>query len=496
MKKIIHKQRTEKSTINEVIQFDYFVIGIVLTIAYILEVIKRNRTIPYIVISMSLLWIPFIIHLIANIKNKENKASKFIMCIGYLLFYTFTLFTNNTPINFVYIYPFIAILPLLHFFKFSLLYSIGVCIINAGQIIYTLFILGNIKDKTAVTTAEIQFMATLITCAITLIISYIDERMNNAKMRNMAYEKERTEYILSNIRQVSENVEEKSYAVKEKAGILKENSMQSADAMKQICEGTNATAESVQEQLLMIDAMSRELDGIKELIDGFNIHLDDNLNDITDGVQNMAHINASSQNTMEISDRTVSSMNELADRIQNINNVVEIIGGISKRTNLLSLNASIEAARAGEAGRGFAVVADEIQKLSFQTNDSLNTIRKEIEEIVVQAQLANNNINNLKDAFEKQEKLISDTTQFFEKIQESSLDIRGKCGDIVSSMDSINISKNNIVETISNISAISEETTANASNTLSMNEENMKDLDVLWQEIDELKTSVEMLNQS
>jgi hypothetical protein len=54
---------------------------------------------------------------------------------------------------------------------------------------------------------------------------------------------------------------------------------------------------------------------------------------------------------------TNSGIAGLAELVQKIGDVIELIRSIAGQTNLLALNATIEAARAGESGRGFAVVA-------------------------------------------------------------------------------------------------------------------------------------------
>ena len=68
----------------------------------------------------------------------------------------------------------------------------------------------------------------------------------------------------------------------------------------------------------------------------------------------------------------------LAQAVDKIGHVVDLINSIAAQTNLLALNATIEAARAGEAGKGFAVVASEVKALAAQTARATADISSQI----------------------------------------------------------------------------------------------------------------------
>lgn len=101
-------------------------------------------------------------------------------------------------------------------------------------------------------------------------------------------------------------------------------------------------------------------------------------------------LNDSIEKILFVSKRAISmvyALDEAMKSISTIANFITDIQNITKKANLLALNASIEAARAGEAGRGFSVVANEVKEVS-------NTIREIAESINVRINTVSDGVND------------------------------------------------------------------------------------------------------
>jgi twitching motility protein PilJ len=146
----------------------------------------------------------------------------------------------------------------------------------------------------------------------------------------------------------------------------------------------------------------------------------------------------STESAMQTVQATVSGMNtiretisemekrikRLGERSQEISQIVNLINTISERTHVLSLNAAMQAAMAGEAGRGFAVVAEEVQRLAensrqatgqianlvqniqVETNDTIATVNKTIDQVVKESELAHNAGERMRETHEATARLV------------------------------------------------------------------------------------------
>lgn len=162
-----------------------------------------------------------------------------------------------------------------------------------------------------------------------------------------------------------------------------------------VMEELSATMEEVTSN---VGAMSEATGNIQEDVTNMT-QTTQHLNQYSDEMKERA--NTLGEKTEKNKQDTDSMIKDITDKLKEaienskevsqVNALTDQIFKISKKTNLLALNASIEAARAGEAGRGFSVVADEIRQLAESTQETVAQI-KDINEMVINAvnQLAKN----------------------------------------------------------------------------------------------------------
>ena len=80
---------------NAACKFCFTLLNVVLVLCYIVEVVKGSRTILYFAVFATLGIVPVIIANLVYRKDKESKSLRYVVAIGFGIFYLFTIFFIN-----------------------------------------------------------------------------------------------------------------------------------------------------------------------------------------------------------------------------------------------------------------------------------------------------------------------------------------------------------------------------------------------------------------
>lgn len=139
---------------------------------------------------------------------------------------------------------------------------------------------------------------------------------------------------------------------------------ESADAVQSMAEESAAAMVQMDRAIQEVSQHVSEASGLTE--------------EVSQGAQAGSQaVGATIDGIAEIREQTLQAkevLERLAERIGEIGEIVDVIGGINDEANLLSLNAAIIAAQAGEQGKAFAVVANHVKTLAQRTTSSTREI--------------------------------------------------------------------------------------------------------------------------
>ena len=241
-------------------------------------------------------------------------------------------------------------------------------------------------------------------------------------------------------------------------------------AMQNIADSTMSTAESIQKEAEMCieirEASGKTAEEIAKMLEASQRTgktIDEGRNEVKELEEKSQGVGEASRTTVDVIARLVAQVNE-------VQNIVGSILQISGQTNLLALNASIEAARAGEAGKGFAVVAEEIRLLSEQTKNASNSITEIINKLFEDTQLAHECIEEAAASVLSQNEMIHNTEKRFDEIYSEMQELAVSVNNTEQGMKAILSATDTIADSISQLSASSEEVSASSTEGVTISE--------------------------
>lgn len=295
-------------------------------------------------------------------------------------------------------------------------------------------------------------------------------------------------HTTDSLKAASDHLSESAHESSKNAKLLSSTIIQLAEGANEQAENATKGAELAKTAMDKLGSISAN---IEKTVDSTN----QTKQSVQDGIKVIQEQGEKMEHNVVISRTVNEAVNLLANKTNEIDEIVTVITDIATQTNLLALNAAIEAARAGDVGRGFAVVADEVRKLAENSTVSaqkiatiLSEVRMDIKSVQEQSQISINVV-------EEQQKSTQHAKAAFDRIQ-SNTDIAAlQVNSIFKATSEIIRDIGHIVEEVESSAAISEETAASTTEMTHFTEDQVASMQDLAKLSESLNGLVQDLSQ-
>lgn len=396
---------------------------------------------------------------------------------------------SNTP--FTYILPIMFILVLSFDVLIVRIATAGFFVANILRIMLTAS--SNEMTGLVIESIMIEAIITILIVIASNVGVVMMKRFFDESMDALQQASKTNENVASEVLGVAQNVEKEVQGMLQNLAEIADSAKTVNQSMDYVSQGINDTSELIYQQ----NVKTQEITGII-----------DNTHDTTNAIVEVArdtekaldigkeamdklfhHVTAS----IDANSKMKQSASELQTKSEEVKGITDIILGISNKTNLLALNASIEAARAGEFGKGFAVVADEIRNLAEQTRQETENITSIIDALSNEAQTMSEQVDETVQMSNEESVYAKEADAQFEQITNKVDDLLKHVNDVETLMNSLVSSNMVIADSISSLSATSEEITASTHDVYEASSKNVELVDGFASSMEQIVKGFERL---
>lgn len=484
------KNLSEFAVNNKFVKNAHLVVALVMILFCVLQAAGGMKSWGYAILALILGLAPVVLEFIFYAKEKETKLIKHFAGIGFMIFYTFAIFTSSTYIVFLFVMPILLVMMVYNDVRYSIFLNITVIIESI-----VLVVIDSMTSQFNYGSSDamvVQIISVILISVYCILTANTLDKNNKKKLQTLTNEQKKSETALEHLSKVSENTEARITAVYEDLEKLNAVSKETMQAMETLSIGASNTENAVQIQLDQTNTIQNKLQMVSEATAQITENMKQTLGVLETGNSDVANlvqkVETSVQNGADVTDK----LKTLEKYIEEMHSIVELIGGIASQTSMLALNASIEAARAGEAGRGFSVVATEISKMATQTQEATANITELITNISTAINQSVDVIYEMIEGINDEKQSTLNTEESFKLIQENTFAIRDNIVTLAQDINEVKEVNDIIAESVKTVSSISEEVSDYAIKTKNSEEENETLLNRISDKMQEL---LDLLNE-
>lgn len=220
------------------------------------------------------------------------------------------------------------------------------------------------------------------------------------------------------------------------------------DALSEIGEAINLTAETLEEATGNIATQMEQLSANAEEVAASTQELGETSERAaTVGQEGRSAAREAIAEMDEVeaeTDAVVQRIERLEAEMEDINDILQLIGQVAQKTNILAVNARIESSRGGESGEGYSVVAEEIRELAEETKGAaeevegrLTSLREQVEETGVDVRDTQQRVDRASQAVEGTVSALDDVAALADTVDENVKNIGQATDDQAQSVQEV-----------------------------------------------------------
>lgn len=480
-------KQMNKTAITTITIIESFLVFIFLLQFLVQGAGKALITVPPIILFGGGIVVNWIIYL----KDKTSHKFRVVAMAVFMLGYAWLNWSGGAIYVVMYVLPVLFCMVLYSDKTFSRVTGISGIVIMAVRLIISAVIIG----FTALGNDIIMLVVTMLCFVYAWITASSHKKFEHDMRYSMLDEQKLQRQMLDDILNAVEVAQAEIQDAVESINQVSGSNEIMNQSLQEIAAGSLSTAESIQDQTVMTESIR----GAIELADANAAVManmaEDSARQAKESTVRMEEMQRQAEEIESSGAELAAAMQLLKNKVDAVNSITQVIFNISNQTNLLALNASIESARAGEAGRGFAVVADQIRQLAEQTKQSTEKIAEITSQLTEEADVAATLVEKSVNATAEQKEIIVQNVQVFELVANQSDEVAVKAVDLDNEVARLREANDKIVESISQLSAVSEEVTANTQQATELSDSNVLQMREAVDKISDVKETIMQLKK-